>query len=144
MISSRKFSTLVKLNSSLSISKVVQWVWNYLYINFHQDILDIRGGVNIFAWNYCAARVFFSLYSVISVLLSNETGLKGLSKVVQQMWNDLDINFHQDILDIHGGMNIFAWNYCAARVFFSLYSVISVLLLNETGLKGLSKVVQQV
>jgi len=87
----------------------------------------------------------FSLHSLISALWSNQTGKRWISKVVWQVWNYSDIKFHPTSFNIHGNMNTFAWNYCAARVcFFSLHSLISALWSNKTGERWISKAVQQV
>ena len=92
----------------------------------------------------CRAHVF-SLYSLISALWSNQTGKRWISKVVWQEWNYSYIKFHPTSFNIHGNMNTFAWNYCAARVcFFSLHSLISALWSNKTGEIWISKAVQQV
>ena len=81
----------------------------------------------------------FSLYSIISLLWLKETHLERLSKVVQQVWNCLNINFYQDILNIHETTSIFV-----ITVIFLLHGVICASWVNETGLERLSKVVQQV
>src|SRR6266536_99255 len=81
----------------------------------------------------------FSLYGIISPLWLNETCLKRLSKVVQQVWNCSNINFYQDILNIHETTSIFVMT-----VIFLLHGVICASWVNETGLGRLSKVIQQV
>ena len=86
-----------------SLSKVVQWVWNYLQLNFQKDwsstaevMADIRDGIII--WT----SFLFASFSVPSFLASfkrfwsNETGKGSLSKVVQRVRNYLQLNFQKD------------------------------------------------
>ena len=91
-------------------------------------------------WNYCATCGYlFSLYSIISPLWLNETRLERLSKVVQQVWNCLNISSYQDILNIHETTSIYV-----ITVIFLFHDVICAFWVNETDLGRLSKVVQQV
>src|SRR6266496_3215125 len=86
-----------------SLSKVVQWVRNYLQLNFQKDwsstaevMADIRGGIII------RTSFLFASFSVPSYLASfkrfwsNETGKGSLSKVVQWVRNYLQLNFQKD------------------------------------------------
>ena len=86
-----------------SLSKVVQWVRNYLQLNFQKDwsstsevMADIRDGIII------RTSFLFASFSVPSFLASferfwsNETGKVSLSKVVQQVRNYLQFNFQKD------------------------------------------------
>src|SRR5207253_5611755 len=86
-----------------SLSKVVQWVRNYLQLNFQKDwsstsevMADIRDGIII------RTSFLFASFSVPSFLASfkrfwsNETGKGSLSKVVQWVRNYLHLNFQKD------------------------------------------------
>ena len=55
----------------------------------------------------CCTRLFFSIYSIISALLLNETRLGSLSKVVQQVQNYLYLNFQQVWINIREVIGIF-------------------------------------
>src|SRR5207245_10848479 len=103
-----------------SLSKVVQWVRNYLQLNFQKDWLstsevmaDIRDSIII------RTSFLFASFSVPSFLASfkrfwsNETGKGSLSKVVQWVRNYVQLNFQKDwsstsevMVDIRDGIII--------------------------------------
>src|SRR6266498_1133221 len=122
------------------LSKVVQQLWNCSDINFYQEILNVHETTSIFVMT-----VIFLLHCIICALWSNETGLGRLSKVVQQVWDYSHINFCQYSFNFRGAMSIFIMKLlCHTQLFFSLYSIVSSLWLNETYLERLSKVVRKV
>src|SRR6266542_5643861 len=84
------------------LSKVVQQVWNCSNINSYQDILNIHETTSNFIMT-----VIFLLHGISCASWVNETGLKRLSKVVQQVWNYSHNNFCQDSLNIHVAISIY-------------------------------------
>ena len=86
-----------------SLSKVVQWVQNYLQLNFQKDwsntsevMADIRDGIIIQTSFLFSSFSVPSFLDVIWTLWSNETGKGSLSKVVQRVRNYLQLNFQKD------------------------------------------------
>src|SRR5207249_7583741 len=117
------------------LSKVVQWVRNYLQLNFQKDwsstselMADIRDDIII------RTSFLFASFSVPSFLASfkrfwsNETGKGSLSKVVQWVRNYLQLNFQKDwtstskvMADIRDGIII------RTSFLFASFSVLSIL-----------------
>jgi hypothetical protein len=54
----------------------------------------------------CSTFVF-QFYCVILIFQLNKVNLKSLNKTIQQIWNYLNINFYQSILNICKNINIF-------------------------------------
>ena len=117
-ISQCNFGTLDKWNSFNRISKVVQQVLKYLYLNFYQNRISAYIGISILL-----IQIFFyrlQLHGVISTFWTNKITFGRLSKVVQQVLKYSYINVYQNRIStcviigfFHNNINsqIFIFNF---------------------------------
>ncbi len=93
------------------LSKVVRRVRNYLNPSFYNDWKGTYGVISIFC-DGIILRTFFLLFFIFFFCRRNEGTLvkwdsKGsLSKVVQRVWNYLNLSFYNDWISIYGVISI--------------------------------------
>src|SRR6266498_1501913 len=93
------------------LSKVVRRVRNYLNLSFYNNWKGTYGVISI-SCNSIILRIFFLLFftfffvGVAKAFWSNEIGKRCLSKVVQRVWNYLNLSFYNDWISIYGVISI--------------------------------------
>ena len=136
-----------------SLSKVVQWVRNYLHLNFQKDwssmskvMADIRDGIIIRTSFLSSFFVRTKFSGTIWALLVKWNRLRKLKQSFSAGSKLLTTQFSEGLVKYVRSYYRYSWWYYNSYFFFfctKITGIIWVLWSNETGKGSLSKVVQR-